>query len=155
MLGDHDRQRIGLFAGGCGGAPHPQRTALGSGSPAGRWQQVAGQELEVGRFPEEAGVVGRDEVDKLLGLLVVARAQESAVVVVACEPEAAEPAGETSGHECPLVGPEADPAAAVDEVREKRVGPLVWLGIGGKHERMPGDLSWVSYADGPVQKSVK
>jgi hypothetical protein len=57
-LGEHHAQGIGLFAGGSGRAPDPQRLAAAEARGVESGQDCFFEEGKVGRFPEEVRFVG-------------------------------------------------------------------------------------------------
>ena len=69
-FGQYDREGIRLFSRCRRSAPDPERPAVGHGLPGRGREQVTSEKLKVVRLAKEVGVVCRDEVDELLGLLV-------------------------------------------------------------------------------------
>jgi hypothetical protein len=77
----------------------------------------------VGWLAEEVGVIGGDEFDEPLGLVIATHGiEQPAVVVETGAAQLPQPIGEPTGHEGLPVGTQPNAAATVDDVGEERVG---------------------------------
>jgi hypothetical protein len=121
MLGQYQRQGIGLLAAGAARAPDGQTLPEPGSARSGELRQGLGsQELEVRRLPEKVGLVGGDDVDQMDELLLGAGAAEEVLGVFRerTEAELAKPLLEARLEHRLLRRGHLDAALAVDECAE-------------------------------------
>ena len=77
----------------------------------------------MGGFAEEVGVVGRNQIDQRIDLILpLGRLEQRTIFFVVGHPQRLHPLPQPAGDQRLPVGAEPDPAALVDEVRQKVVG---------------------------------
>ena len=131
-LRQHDRQGVGLLAGGRGRGPYPEGRTSGGELRHPIGQQVVLEKREMLRLAEEPGMVGGDEVHQLLDLVrTVPGSQHVAVIVKGIEPECAQPFSQPVGEHGLFVGAEPDMAVLVHQGHQRPVG----LGRQSRRER--------------------
>jgi hypothetical protein len=93
---------------------------------------VLGEEVKVGAFAEEVGVVGGDEIDDDPDFLFGAGVPEDvAVLVEGFQTELDASSSEAAGDEFLFMGAEVDTAMPVDETGQVFVGGLGDARVGG------------------------
>jgi hypothetical protein len=79
------------------------------------WERVLGEEVEVGAFAEEMGVVGGDKIDDDTDFFFGSRVSENvAILIERLEAELDTASSQATGDEFLFMRPEVNPAVPVD-----------------------------------------
>lgn len=139
LFGQHHGGGVGLFPGGAGGGPDPQRLAASG-------KQLFGMVLEPAEvlgFAKEIGLVGGEQVDGELPLVgITGLIDPLPVGVIAGEVQRPQPLGEPGLHQRPLAGGKIDAGRIQDEAAKQIELALAesrgeFGGEGGRHHGQP------------------